>query len=264
MVKHTGPLLGYNNNVPYKGHVYHVQTEDSGSKRPHVITHLFADGGRIVKTKKTSYAQFVASDNLTERVRALMRNQHKQMVITLRKGEFDYLIEPAEGVDMRELAKDMVETSELPASAPIELVHQVGDERDFHREMEELAAAEAAAATEAANAAAAKVVAPTPVTPASGTPPAEGEDKETTYKFVGRPPAPKRRSGPAPASSRSTPPSRTVPPPAKAKGGALPIKPRSKLDSVDALPTGDPNEFGGRFVTDRRFDELVLLFFSDR
>ena len=80
-LKHSGPLLGYNNNVPYKGDVFHVQTEDSGSKRPHVFTHLFADGGRVVKTTKTSYAHYVGNDNLTDRVRALMREQHKGMVL---------------------------------------------------------------------------------------------------------------------------------------------------------------------------------------
>ena len=93
MVKHTGPLLGYNNNVPHKGQMYHVQTEDSGSKRPHVITHLFRDGGRIVKTMKTSYDTFVGGENLADKVRSLMREQHKGMVIQLRDGLLDVLID---------------------------------------------------------------------------------------------------------------------------------------------------------------------------
>ena len=92
----TTPLLGYNNNIPYKGQVYHVQTEDSGSKHPHVITHLFADGGRVVNTTKTSYEHLLGSDNLSEKVRALMRDQHKKMVIALRDGEFDERLELGE------------------------------------------------------------------------------------------------------------------------------------------------------------------------
>src|SRR5262245_53745436 len=48
--------VGFNNNVKYKEHVYHVQTEDSGLDKPHIITHLFADGGRIIKSHKRSYA----------------------------------------------------------------------------------------------------------------------------------------------------------------------------------------------------------------
>jgi hypothetical protein len=142
-LKHTGPLLGYNNNVPYKGQVYHVQTEDSGSRRPHVITHLFADGGRIVKTKKTSYAHFVESENLTERVRSLMRDQHKGVIVQLRVGELDPLIN---GNDPAVVARDMVETAELSPDAPLEIIDKsaIQDERDFRREMEELAAAQAA------------------------------------------------------------------------------------------------------------------------
>src|SRR5215813_11152412 len=31
--------LGFNNNVQYQSATYHVQTEDSGIDRPHVITH---------------------------------------------------------------------------------------------------------------------------------------------------------------------------------------------------------------------------------
>ena len=38
--------LGFNNNVQWNGATYHLQTEDSGIDRPHIITHLFADGGR--------------------------------------------------------------------------------------------------------------------------------------------------------------------------------------------------------------------------
>ncbi len=278
MVKHTGPLLGYNNNVPYKGHVYHVQTEDSGSRRPHVITHLFADGGRIVKTRKTSYAQFVESENLTERVRVLMRNQHKEMVLTLRKGEFDFLLEPAEGSDPRELAKHMVETRELP-SDPLEDANKVVDERDFHREMEELATAPSsapavprrappppppptAAAAPSTPVPSSAEAAPIPlVQPSASTPPPE---EETTYKFVGSAP-PKRRSGPSPATPvpvRSSPPSRSTPPPARGRGGALPIKKRGRTDSQQSFDESELGPFGTRFVTERRFDEVVLAFFS--
>ena len=50
MSKHFSPLLGYNNNVRHKNRVFHIQTEDSGVKHPHIITHLFMDGGRILKS----------------------------------------------------------------------------------------------------------------------------------------------------------------------------------------------------------------------
>lgn len=83
------PLLGYNTNVRHKGKLYHIQTEDSGVQRPHIITHLFADGGRVVASKKTGYADILETGGLEDRVKQMMRNQHKAMFIGLRDGEFD-------------------------------------------------------------------------------------------------------------------------------------------------------------------------------
>lgn len=83
------PLLGYNTNVRHKGKLYHIQTEDSGVDHPHVITHLFADGGRVVASRKTSYAERVGSEGLAESVKKLMQAQHKAMFIALRDGVYD-------------------------------------------------------------------------------------------------------------------------------------------------------------------------------
>ena len=83
------PLLGYNTNVRHKGRLYHIQTEDSGVGHPHVITHLFADGGRIVGSRKTSYAQHLNAEGLQETVKKLMQAQHKAMFIALRDGVYD-------------------------------------------------------------------------------------------------------------------------------------------------------------------------------
>lgn len=84
-------LLGYNTNVVRLGHVLHVQTEDSGKGRPHVLTHLFAEG-TILATKKTEYADIVDVADLADQVRALMRNQHKAMIYELRDGVHDETI----------------------------------------------------------------------------------------------------------------------------------------------------------------------------
>jgi hypothetical protein len=83
------PLLGYNTNVRHKGRLYHIQTEDSGIGHPHIITHLFADGGRIVGSKKTSYAEHLSAVGLQDTVKKLMQAQHKAMFIALRDGHFD-------------------------------------------------------------------------------------------------------------------------------------------------------------------------------
>jgi len=66
MLKAPSPLLGYNNNVRHKNRVFHIQTEDSGIKHPHIITHLFMDGGRILKSLKTSYAEHVGVEGMSD------------------------------------------------------------------------------------------------------------------------------------------------------------------------------------------------------
>lgn len=80
--------LGFNHNIKYKGKIFHVQTEDSGTKNPHIITHLF-EGGNILATKKTSYADIIQAENLPDIVRELMQEQHKSMLRNLINGAYD-------------------------------------------------------------------------------------------------------------------------------------------------------------------------------
>lgn len=81
-------LLGYNHNIPYKGSVFHIQTEDSGVKNPHIITLLYREGV-ILCSKKTSYADILIIENLEAVVEDLMKEQHKDMLRRLKSGEFD-------------------------------------------------------------------------------------------------------------------------------------------------------------------------------
>lgn len=87
------PLVGYNTNVRHRGKLYHIQTEDSGVNHPHVITHLFADGGRIIASRKTGYAEHLGTKDLQGVVKKLMQDQHKAMFIELRDCVYD--AEPA-------------------------------------------------------------------------------------------------------------------------------------------------------------------------
>src|SRR5262249_60130386 len=76
--------MGFNHNVRHLGRVYHVQTEDSGVKNPHLFTHIFF-GGTILATKKIVY--HIGADELM--VRALMQKQHKDMLRELKAGTHD-------------------------------------------------------------------------------------------------------------------------------------------------------------------------------
>jgi hypothetical protein len=85
--------IGFNNNIRAKDQVFHIQTEDSGLNNPHVITHLFADGGRVIKSHKRIYAaQIDTEPDIGAYVRQLMKAQHLEMVFALRDGRFDDIL----------------------------------------------------------------------------------------------------------------------------------------------------------------------------
>ena len=118
MSKIQSPLLGYNNNVRHKNRVFHIQTEDSGVKHPHVITHLFMDGGRILKSVKRSYGEHLGSEGLADTVRQMMKEQHKAMFIALRDGEYDALLDPAAAPPASEARGPETSRDRPPSEAP--------------------------------------------------------------------------------------------------------------------------------------------------
>jgi hypothetical protein len=86
-------VVGFNHNIKYRGQTYHAQTEDSGPGRAQVVTHLFL-GGNIVASKRTGYADIAAAENLSDVVRALMEEQHKEVLRNLVHGVYDHTALP--------------------------------------------------------------------------------------------------------------------------------------------------------------------------
>ena len=85
--------IGFNNNIRAKDQVFHIQTEDSGLNAPHIITHLFADGGRVIKSHKRIYTAAIETESdIGAYVRQLMKAQHLEMVFWLRDGRFDDIL----------------------------------------------------------------------------------------------------------------------------------------------------------------------------
>jgi hypothetical protein len=85
------PQLGYNHNIPHRGRLYHVQTEDSGIDRAHIFTHVFYDG-TIISSNKVDYHDRLEEPELDPVVIGLMQESHKSMIRSLRNGEFDQKI----------------------------------------------------------------------------------------------------------------------------------------------------------------------------
>jgi len=122
--------MGFNNNIKYQDQVFHVQTEDSGLDQPHIITHLFADGGRVIKSHKRTYNEHVKRADVGEFVKQLMKAQHLEMVLALREGKFNEVIagraiggmtllaEPPNLDNIKKLAGQKKQRSEASSSAP--------------------------------------------------------------------------------------------------------------------------------------------------
>lgn len=80
--------MGFNHNLRHRNRVYHVQTEDSGLRNPHVYSHVFFKG-TIICSAKTDYAELLHDPAHEPRIAALMREQHKALLKRLCRGELD-------------------------------------------------------------------------------------------------------------------------------------------------------------------------------
>jgi hypothetical protein len=112
-------ITGSNTNVRHRGKLFHVQTEDSGRRNPHVISHLYY-GGTILASEKTRYDDLLdlESQTLTKDVRALIEEQHKEMLKRLKCGDYDSVI--AERLRGGTASRSNVRRSEPVAPPPTE------------------------------------------------------------------------------------------------------------------------------------------------
>ena len=82
-------ITGFNTDFKFKGTVYHVQTEDNGVSNPVIVTLLY-QGGAILASRKTSYADIIKFEKLEKVVKQLMEEQHKQIIKDLVGGKFSH------------------------------------------------------------------------------------------------------------------------------------------------------------------------------
>lgn len=89
---------GFNHNVMHKGQMFHIQTEDSGPRKPYIFTHLFI-GGNIIDSRKTSYDDIVGMPEMEEVVREMMEEQHKNMLRDLKAGNYNHAVKTADDAE---------------------------------------------------------------------------------------------------------------------------------------------------------------------
>jgi hypothetical protein len=81
-------ITGFNTDVKYRGVVYHVQTEDKGTANPLIET-LIYKGGEILGSRRLPYAGVVKSADDEAAITRLMEDQHKAMIMEVKRGKFD-------------------------------------------------------------------------------------------------------------------------------------------------------------------------------
>lgn len=84
-------LIGFNNDVQYRGKTFHIQTEDRGLSVKEIETQIF-HAGAILDTRIISYEDLMSIEGKDERngqIRKLMQNTHRQLYANLMKGKYD-------------------------------------------------------------------------------------------------------------------------------------------------------------------------------
>jgi len=81
-------ITGFNTDVKYRGVVYHVQTEDKGTVNPMIET-LIYKGGEILGSRRLPYTDLVKGPEDEATITKLMEDQHKGMIMEVKRGRFD-------------------------------------------------------------------------------------------------------------------------------------------------------------------------------
>lgn len=236
------PLLGYNTNVRHRGKIFHIQTEDSGITHAHIFTHLFADGGRIIATKKTTYAQYVGSDRFPGVVKKLMQAQHKAMFIALRDGLFDEdEVAGAKAFNERQIVLEEDATQPTTVPTPAGGAAARGAEVDVDA-LERAAAAFSGGYTPPQPAAPPAPVVPRPAPVAA--------------------PRPTSQAAQAPLASSSPPQAQRVPTPATP--ASRPLYQATQPASVrPRAPKQADSLFGADILSEKSLDEVIMSYLAE-
>jgi len=110
-------IFGFNTDVPVESGIYHVQTEDRGSKRA-IVESIVYVGGKILGRVRTPYEN---SQVTQEQIEEMVRHQHRELVEAIRAGSWEPKGESAEtkptkalqGYDIQLLNSDNVRHGEF-------------------------------------------------------------------------------------------------------------------------------------------------------
>ncbi len=88
-------MKGWNEEIAYKGARFHLQIQDLGPREP-VIQALLYKSGRIIHSRRVSYAAHLSHPDLSQRIEAILGELHNSVIAEVRSGKFDHFLTPEE------------------------------------------------------------------------------------------------------------------------------------------------------------------------
>lgn len=83
--------MGMNHNVELDGVPYHIQTEDLGPRLAQIVSHVFREGGQVIKVARLDYSRHLNNPNLAKALPKVIRAHHRAVTRKLMSGELDTL-----------------------------------------------------------------------------------------------------------------------------------------------------------------------------
>jgi uncharacterized UPF0160 family protein len=81
-------VFGFNTEISVEGMIFHVQTESSDDVKNPTINTLIYHKGFLMKKISTSYTDLFTSQDMTDRLKDRVKQQHFDAVDRVKNGEF--------------------------------------------------------------------------------------------------------------------------------------------------------------------------------
>jgi len=88
-------MRGINEEIQYKGLRIHLQIQDLGPREP-VIQALLYKSGRLIHSRRVSYAPYLNQPNLAQKAQSLLQELHHSLIAEIHSGKFDHLLTPGD------------------------------------------------------------------------------------------------------------------------------------------------------------------------
>jgi hypothetical protein len=88
-------MSGFNTEVKRLAAAFHIQTQDLGPSA-RCVESLIYKSGKLVSSRKTDYAPFLASPQLPDKIHEIMKEQHAVILEEISEGRFDHYLTPEE------------------------------------------------------------------------------------------------------------------------------------------------------------------------